>query len=124
MNINHKFYIGYLGDMDNIVNLSYIPIFVSEYCPDWYIGLSYKKFIVPESIKAESYWYRFARRYTSEVLEKLDVKEAVKTLCTLADEISDMPIVLVFNRVKNEFHVDGLVMNWFREVGITCEELA
>lgn len=124
MSINHKFYSGYFEDIRNTADSEYVPIAVCEYCPVGYDGLTYGKLNTPTSIKGEFNYRRYKRRYTENVLSKLNPFEVAEELCSMADKVSYAPIVLVFKNLGTVIlNPRELIRDWFREAGIDCEEL-
>lgn len=114
----------YFENLKELDQNGLIPIAICGGIPDYYHGLWYKKLAPSWSIYSQ---YKetgqcdvYIKRYTSEILSRLNPEQVYQDLYNLADESSNF--VMMCYEKPDEFCHRHLVSNWFTEHGICCQE--
>ncbi|PWM31523.1 MAG: hypothetical protein DBX58_06265 [Clostridiales bacterium] len=115
-------YTSYFGKLKKIPD-SIILIAICAKCPEWYMGLTYKKLAPSYQIlmdwKKTKNEEQYIRDFNEQILGKLDVKQVCQELQDLAQ---NQKIVLLCYERAEDFCHRHLVAKWMRDNGIDCGE--
>ena len=99
-----------------------IPIAISASTPEGYIGLTYKALAptwdILSNYKSNYDEQEYIRRYTEEILGKLNVHDEYTKLT----QGHKLDVALVCYEKSGSFCHRNIVAKWFRDAGYQCEE--